>query len=38
MEAEIPAKSKVDIVGEYKPLRFGFGAHKRGVKPADLKL
>jgi hypothetical protein len=38
MEGEIPAKAKVDIVGEYKPLRFGFGAHKKGVKPADLKL
>ena len=38
MEAEIPAKAKVDIIGEFKPLRFGFGAHKKGVKPADLKL
>jgi type 1 glutamine amidotransferase len=38
MEDKIPARAKVDIVGEYKPTWFGFGAHKKGVKPADLKL
>ncbi len=36
MERQIPEKSKVDIVGEYKPLRFGFGAFQKGVRPADL--
>ena len=34
LEGKIPAKSKVDIVGVYKPLQFGFGKYKRGVKPA----
>lgn len=36
MEAQIPAKSNVDIVGKYEPLPFKFGGHKKGVKPADL--
>ncbi|MCH8047916.1 MAG: ThuA domain-containing protein [Planctomycetes bacterium] len=38
MEAKIAAKSKVDIVGEYKPTPFGGGRFKKGVKPADHKL
>jgi type 1 glutamine amidotransferase len=33
---KVPAKSNVAIVGEYKPTPFKFGAHKKGVKPADL--
>jgi type 1 glutamine amidotransferase len=35
-EDKIPAKSNVNLVGEYKPLPFGFGAFKKGVKPSDL--
>lgn len=38
MEEQIPSRAKVDLVGEYKPLPFRFGGHKKGVKPADLKL
>ena len=38
MEKKIAAKSKVDIVGEYKPTPFGGGRFKKGVKPADHKL
>ncbi|MGB9595961.1 MAG: hypothetical protein ACPL7B_06725 [Candidatus Poribacteria bacterium] len=38
MEDAIPERSNVDIVGEYNPLYFGFGAHKKGVKPSDLRL
>lgn len=38
MEDEIPAKSKVDIVGEYEPRPFKFGGHKKGVKPSDHAL
>jgi len=34
----IPAKSNVDYVGDYKPLWFGYGKFKPGVKPADLEL
>lgn len=32
---EVPAKADVSLVGEYKPSPYGFGAHKKGVKPAD---
>ena len=35
MEDKIPAKSNVDLVGEYHPLPFGFGGFKKGVKPSD---
>jgi type 1 glutamine amidotransferase len=36
MEDQIPAKSDVAIVGEYHPLPFKFGGHKKGVRPEDL--
>ncbi len=35
---KIPAKANVDYVGHYRPLWFGFGKFKAGVKPADLEL
>lgn len=35
MEDQIPDKAKVEIVGEYDPLPFGFGGHKKNVYPAD---
>lgn len=38
MEDKIPARARVEIVGTYKPLSFGFAGHKKGVKPADLAL
>ncbi|WLD15425.1 ThuA domain-containing protein [Planctellipticum variicoloris] len=38
MEEQIPAKSKVDLVGDYKPTNFSFGGHKKGLKPADFEL
>ncbi|HOZ47024.1 MAG TPA: ThuA domain-containing protein [Candidatus Hydrogenedentes bacterium] len=38
MEDRIPARSDVDIVGEYDPNDIGVGKHKRGVKPSDLAL
>ncbi len=38
MEDKIPAQSKVQLVGEYKPLPFGFGGYKKGVKPSDLAM
>jgi len=37
MEDKITATNSVDIVGEWAPTPFGFGKHKKGVKPADLK-
>ena len=36
IEDKISEKSDVTIVGEYTPLPFGFGKHKKGVKPSDL--
>jgi hypothetical protein len=38
LEENIPEKAKVDIVGEFDPLPFGFGKFKKGVKPASLKM
>jgi len=38
MEDQIPARAKVDFVGAYDPIPIGFGKHRKGVKPADLKL
>ncbi len=35
LEDRIPAKSNVDVVGEFNPLPFGFKKFKRGVKPSD---
>jgi type 1 glutamine amidotransferase len=34
-EDKIPARSKVDFVGEYKPNNIGMGGHKKGLKPSD---
>jgi hypothetical protein len=33
MEDRIPARTNVDLVGEYHPLPFGFGKYKPGMKP-----
>ena len=38
LEDAIPAKANVDLVGQYKPLPFGFGRYKKGVKPSDHVL
>ncbi len=35
MEDRIPERSKVDLIGEYKPLPFRFGGFAKGVKPSD---
>jgi hypothetical protein len=37
MEGAIPAAAKVDVVGEYRPRRFGFNGAAKGVKPESLK-
>ncbi|MHC4184370.1 MAG: ThuA domain-containing protein [Planctomycetota bacterium] len=34
MEDKIPAKSKVDIVGDYEPNPIGIDGHKKGLKPS----
>ncbi len=38
MEDKIPARSNVDLVGEYNPNKIGMGRHKRGIKPSDHEL
>jgi hypothetical protein len=38
MEGRIPAKANVDVVGTYKPLPFGFGKFKKGVRPSDHEM
>ncbi len=37
LERQIPARSNVDLVGTYDALPMGYGKHKPGVRPADLK-
>jgi len=38
LENKIPAKARVDYVGDYRPEWFGFGKFKHGLKPSDLAL
>jgi hypothetical protein len=38
LEEKIPAKSNVEIVGEFDPTPFKFNGHKQGVRPSDLTL
>ena len=38
MEAQIPDRAKVDLVGEFAPTPFRFNGAKKGVKPADHKM
>ena len=38
MEAKIPEKADVAIVGEFKPLMYGFGSFQKGLKPSDFAL
>jgi hypothetical protein len=38
LESQIPPRSNVALVGEFKPLPFGFGKYKPGVKPAEHAL
>lgn len=38
MADKIPARSKVDIVGESDPTPHGSGKFTKGVKPSDLKM
>lgn len=38
MEAKIPARSAVDLVGKYDPSKIGFGTHRKGVMPAEHRI
>jgi hypothetical protein len=38
LEDAIPARTEVDLVGEYDPTPFGFGRFRRGVRPSDHEL
>jgi hypothetical protein len=35
---DVPAKTNVEIVGEFNPTMYGFNGAKKGVKPADYQL
>lgn len=35
LEDKIPASTKVDLIGEFKPTAYGFGTFIKGRKPAD---
>lgn len=37
LEEKIPMRSKVDLVGTYRPSAFGFKGHRKGLRPADLR-
>ncbi len=37
LEEKIAARSKVDLVGSFEPTKFGFGKHRKGVRPQDLR-
>jgi type 1 glutamine amidotransferase len=36
LEDKIAADAAIEFVGKYQPTTFGFGGHRRGVKPSDL--
>ncbi len=36
LEAGIPARTEASLVGEFNPTPFGFGKHRRGLRPADF--
>ena len=38
LEAKIPAKANVDLVGKYEPSGIGDGRYKRNVRPSDFRL
>lgn len=38
LEDQIPERADVSYVGEYEPTYFGFGEHRKGVKPSDLAI
>src|SRR5690606_4670198 len=37
MEDQIPEKANVDLVGTFEPTFYGFGNHKKGLKPSDFR-
>lgn len=37
MEDKISASANVDLVGTYEPTMYGFGSHKKEIKPSDLQ-
>ena len=38
MEAQIPARANVEIVGQYEPTPYGFKKFKPGMKPSDYAM
>jgi len=38
LEDQIVEESKVEVVGPYSPTMFGFGEHKKGMRPSDFEV
>jgi hypothetical protein len=38
LEKSLPARSNVELVGDYDPPRIGEGGHRKGIRPAQLAL
>ncbi len=38
MEEQIPERADVAYIGAYEPTYFGFGKHRKGVRPSDLEI
>src|SRR5262245_52964379 len=38
LEAQIPERANVELVGEFHPTAYGFKGSQRGIKPADHRL
>lgn len=36
LEAKLPARADVGLVGRYEPSAFGFGGYRKGVKPGEI--
>lgn len=37
MEAQIPAKADVSVIGNYEPTMFGFGTHQKGMTLSNIQ-
>lgn len=38
MEAKIPSRANVDIVGDFEPSPYGYGGFKKGMTPSDYAM
>ena len=38
LEMDVPARAKATPVDPYEPTMYGFGGHRKGLRPADFGL